>query len=363
MKLKIGQNIKTLRKAREVTQEDLAEILGVSCQSVSRWELGTCYPDMELLPVMAAFFEVSVDDLLGTDNAREEAAVKDYLDRFQLAISCGKIDECIEIARAGVAEFPGNFALQNKLMYALFVSGDDTGNIPNWKENMEKYDREIVSLGEKIIRFCPDQEIRLEATARLAFQHCEMGRKKEGRAIYETLPTHDSYRERHIWWALEEEEKPAFLLEEVERTYRDLDSMIWLLGSSGVLPAADAIRVFEKIEALEALMYDGARPKNGWGDAKLPFKKACLYAKLGESEKAMACLWESARAAKAFDARPEEQRYRTLLMGEQVERRVDFETADTRPLAEILRDSWLADSALDNLRKEKAFCELMEYLA
>ena len=49
MKLRIGENIKFLRKAADITQETLAEMLGVSCQSVSRWELGTCYPDMELL--------------------------------------------------------------------------------------------------------------------------------------------------------------------------------------------------------------------------------------------------------------------------------------------------------------------------
>ena len=42
MKLRIGENIKFLRKAADITQETLAEMLGVSCQSVSRWELGAC---------------------------------------------------------------------------------------------------------------------------------------------------------------------------------------------------------------------------------------------------------------------------------------------------------------------------------
>ena len=46
MKLRVGEIIKRLRKEREITQEEFAEVLGVSCQSVSRWEKGTCYPDM-----------------------------------------------------------------------------------------------------------------------------------------------------------------------------------------------------------------------------------------------------------------------------------------------------------------------------
>ena len=48
MKLLIGNTIKYLRRERGITQEELAEILGVSCQSVSRWENNTCYPDIEL---------------------------------------------------------------------------------------------------------------------------------------------------------------------------------------------------------------------------------------------------------------------------------------------------------------------------
>ena len=83
MKLQIGENIKSLRKAANITQETLAEMLGVSCQSVSRWELGVCYPDMELLPAIAQIFRCSTDSLLGIDDATEKAKVNRYLERFQ----------------------------------------------------------------------------------------------------------------------------------------------------------------------------------------------------------------------------------------------------------------------------------------
>lgn len=188
MKLLIGNTIKYLRRERGITQEELAEILGVSCQSVSRWENNTCYPDIELLPTIANFFGITVDNLLGVDDAAEAENVEKYLSDFQNAISCGDIEECIRIARAGVAEYPNNYRLLNKLMYALFVSGDSDGNIPEWQENMKKYDAEITMIGERIMKYCPNQNIRLEATARLAFNHCEMGRTEIGRTIYETLP-------------------------------------------------------------------------------------------------------------------------------------------------------------------------------
>ena len=56
MKLNIGDNIRAFRREKDITQEEFAAIIGVSYQSVSRWENNICYPDMELLPTIADFF-------------------------------------------------------------------------------------------------------------------------------------------------------------------------------------------------------------------------------------------------------------------------------------------------------------------
>ena len=63
--LKIDQQITCLRKLQGWTQEELARKLGVTNQAVSKWEAGTCCPDIQLLPDIAACFKVSVDTLLG----------------------------------------------------------------------------------------------------------------------------------------------------------------------------------------------------------------------------------------------------------------------------------------------------------
>ena len=65
MKLNIGENIRKNRTRLGWTQTQLAEQLGTSVQSVSRWESGGGYPDMELLPELAKIFGVTVDNLLG----------------------------------------------------------------------------------------------------------------------------------------------------------------------------------------------------------------------------------------------------------------------------------------------------------
>ena len=61
----LGINIKEYRLKRGYTQEQLAYELGVSSQTVSRWENGTTYPDIVMLPVMADFFNISIDKLMG----------------------------------------------------------------------------------------------------------------------------------------------------------------------------------------------------------------------------------------------------------------------------------------------------------
>src|SRR5690242_19731502 len=61
VKLTIAQ----LRKNKVVTQSELADYLGVSFQSVSKWENGTTMPDISLLPRLSEYFNVSVDEILG----------------------------------------------------------------------------------------------------------------------------------------------------------------------------------------------------------------------------------------------------------------------------------------------------------
>ena len=72
MKLNIGENIRRLRRGMDMTQEQLADKLGVAYQSVSRWENGTTYPDMELLPALSGIFGVTVDELLGCEDSRRQ---------------------------------------------------------------------------------------------------------------------------------------------------------------------------------------------------------------------------------------------------------------------------------------------------
>ena len=101
MKLTIGENIRNFRKKNDLTQETLADRLGVTYQSVSRWENGITYPDLELIPAIAEVLAVTVDELLGMPQIEKEKRAVQTFD--ELRRECIKqdydADKIVELLR------------------------------------------------------------------------------------------------------------------------------------------------------------------------------------------------------------------------------------------------------------------------
>ena len=71
--MEIGNQIKSLRLSRGITQENMAQHLGITAQAVSKWERGVAAPDIEMLPSISAYFGVSIDELFAlSDETRME---------------------------------------------------------------------------------------------------------------------------------------------------------------------------------------------------------------------------------------------------------------------------------------------------
>jgi len=114
-KRQIGETIRALRKNKGVTQEQLAEILEVSTPAVSKWENSQTYPDISLLPIIARYFQVSIDFLLGFSN---ELSVED------MKAVCDDVTQKFENLKFGDAQiewhdylrqFPNSYPLRYEL--------------------------------------------------------------------------------------------------------------------------------------------------------------------------------------------------------------------------------------------------------
>ena len=186
MSIYFSEKFKRLHKYKDLTQEQIADIFHVSPQAVSRWETGATYPDIELLPHLAIYFKVTVDELLGTEEILGEAKANEYIRDIRNLLNSGKVNEAIDTARKSVKEFPLNNDLQNHLVQALCTACSD--ETPGYKESTEKYKNEIITLGAKAgNKF---QLIQL---------YVKWDMKEEAKRILDTMPA-EIWDAKEVWY-------------------------------------------------------------------------------------------------------------------------------------------------------------------
>ena len=125
--MNIGNKIKELRKSRGITQEQLAESIGVSFQAVSKWENGIALPDITLAPILASYFGVSMDTLFDFSLAEIENEARSIA-RKSVRYREENPEEGRKIIEEGLKKYPDNDTLLNNLLY-LLKDPDETVSI------------------------------------------------------------------------------------------------------------------------------------------------------------------------------------------------------------------------------------------
>ena len=128
----IGATISKLRKEKGITQEELANYVGVSAQAVSKWENGGV-PDTELLPKIADYFDISIDTLYGRDHTSKDISVAIY-------------EHITKHDRDSPLRFSEGFELCWALERALFMRNDflkDFGRMDVSKDRIADYEKRL----------------------------------------------------------------------------------------------------------------------------------------------------------------------------------------------------------------------------
>ncbi|MDR0861411.1 MAG: helix-turn-helix domain-containing protein [Oscillospiraceae bacterium] len=185
--MNIGNNLRRYRRERDMTQEDLANVLGVSFQSVSKWERGDGYPDITLLPVIARFFKVSVDELLGMDEEHmwEEISEvqREYWRRRNAdtaeyeAGSAAALDHGSAAYRDALKKYPNNLYLMREFARSLDGYRGEEQLSPGCLE-------EAVGVYERILAYFTDIDTQIETRSELAYAYFRLGQRE--RAVEET---------------------------------------------------------------------------------------------------------------------------------------------------------------------------------
>ena len=178
MKLLIGEKISYYRKQKNMTQEQLANQIGISAQAVSGWEREVGYPDITLLQPLAYYFGVSLDELMGYNHEKVQAEIDEVITLYKRNWNNAKGREIITKA---YRDYPNDHRIMHCYMWN--IAGDAADNDP---ATLLEHRDEFLAICDKIIDECTIETLRLNAwNMRAKILHAE-GKTDEALEIYET---------------------------------------------------------------------------------------------------------------------------------------------------------------------------------
>lgn len=180
MELLIGANIRRLRRERNLTQEEVAAHLGVSFQSISKWERGDGYPDITMLPALAHYFGTSVDELLGAGELTRKEHYARINSEWAENNRTGMHHENVLLMRSALKEFPNDALLLVQLSTSLEKLG---GSEEEQRENLRK----SIAVQEQILRG-EDSEVRNATQFNICFAYMKNGEPAKAIAQAKKLP-------------------------------------------------------------------------------------------------------------------------------------------------------------------------------
>lgn len=173
MNLAIGNKIKLLRKKHHLTQEQLSEHLGISFQSISKWENNIALPDITFVPTIAAFFGVSIDELFNYDLKEINDKVESICNEAYKYRCENDLEKAKEILQEGLVSYPNNEVLLNNYLYTIKT-----------KENPE----EMIVVAGKLVSEATDASTKYDALRFLAHAYTAKGEFEYAKATLEQIP-------------------------------------------------------------------------------------------------------------------------------------------------------------------------------
>ena len=191
MELHIGKNIRQLRRERNLTQEEVAAHLGISFQSISKWERGDGYPDITMLPALANYFGTSVDELLGMNELVREETYARINAEWADGNRTGNHRENVLLMRDALKQFPNDALLLVQLSTSL-------EKLDGTEAEKREYLRQSIAVQEQILRYGEDSEVRNATQFNICFAYMKNGEPEKAIAQAKKLPNLYKTRENAL---------------------------------------------------------------------------------------------------------------------------------------------------------------------
>lgn len=294
MKFDFGQNLKELRHSKNLTQEQAAELLNVSKQSISRWENNITYPDIWFLPVVASFYGITVDSLLGADYETNRKALGEYAEKRREAHHLGNIQDAFELSQEAYALFPNEKSVIDNLMSDSYLMGlHDIGG------RKKHYLEMCIAIAERLLKMTTDMEEQCRCIRNVATCYKLLGQQDKAVLWTNKLPSLWSGKESTGIGTLEGQEKIQAIQDSLDAVLHLIHRLLFVYAEHADLPAESRIEILEKIPKIFETLFE-----NGdYGFFHLFLSRVYMeIAKTAQDrDKSVDCLKKAAFFAQSYD--------------------------------------------------------------
>ena len=299
MDIAIGRRMRELRASKKNTQEQLAAHLGITMQAVSKWEREEGYPDISLLPAVASFYGVSVDNLLGVDEIERQRKLQEYTERSSQQRSAS---ERIAVWREAYQEFPNEPTVLHNLAFALRGEGID------------QHSDELIYLGKRLLKEATQSGEYFGAINHLSRAYMSQGNEEEARRYAAMAGRYIGTENQLLIQILEGEEAANICRWNIEMLVDLITTNAKVMLKKGTFTNEERIHVAERMIQLYELIYEDGnfgtchRYLSDWY-----MRAARGYAESENTEETLRCLKKAFHHAKQYDAL-EEGTYTAMLV-------------------------------------------------
>ncbi|MDE6747708.1 MAG: helix-turn-helix transcriptional regulator, partial [Lachnospiraceae bacterium] len=281
MEIQIGKVIRELRIRNKVTQEMLAEHIGVTAQAVSKWESGVNLPDITMLSGFASYFGVTADYLLYGEPEVTEDETR-ILNEVMERKGRGDIDGAIEKLMQGVNLYPRNYNILLEYVSCIYKMRREEP----YKDRVES----AIFYGNRIISESGDSRLVYRAKHLLGLFYCEIDVEK-AQKIADSLPDMPVCRNLLLEHMLQGEELESLRDDNLALFLSYIWSRLQKIALSEERPTSERIMACTTgVKLWELFFYDG---RMGYYHDRPVWDYMCmteLYAGQGEKENALASL-------------------------------------------------------------------------
>ena len=217
MEICLQHTLRSLRQQKNVTQEALAQHLGITSQSVGKWERGEGYPDITMLPILANYFHVTVDELIGMDEIALSQKLDEINQAWQENRAEGKHKENVALMREALKSYPNNALLLIQLSASLErLDGTDS--------EKRAYLKESIAVQEQILTYCDDSYVRGAALFNISDAYYRYGDYEKALEYANKLPNLYKTRETALVRILKDDD------EKNKAARAALEPLAWLIS-------------------------------------------------------------------------------------------------------------------------------------